>query len=336
MKTFATPGILKQGLHPDPLDPRVPAPDRRTWPARQPPASASAEMHAFRAALTLDGAHDVRASVIDDLCAYYNLTPEQCVQRCIGWEQWSIEEWQACSGELPDALRRFYQTTQSWSFDLLWYAYLQAEGYAYPVSVAIARTVPRPGTGLRHLDFGSGIGATSQLFARLGYETDLADVSPTLLSFARFRLERRSESARFIDLNTTALEPGRYDVITAIDTLVHVPDVPVAARTLHQALRPGGLLFANFDVRPKTAENALHLYDNDLPLRWALQRAGFEPEVSLDGMITRYRKVDTTGAAHRLRGVRDTVLLRSPLRPTYRMARVALRRPLTRLRRSES
>ena len=89
---------------------------------------------------------------------------------------------------------------------------------------------------------------------------------------------------------------------------------------------PGGLLFANFDVRPATFENAWHLYDDDLPLRWKLQRVGFEPEEVLDGMITRYRRVETDSVVHQVRGMRDRVLLRSPLRPAIRRTRALLRR----------
>jgi SAM-dependent methyltransferase len=219
----------------------------------------------------------------------------------------------------------FYQSTQSWAFDLLWYGYLQAEGVEYPVSVAMARTLPSlRGTAGRHLDFGSGVGTTSQFFSQLGYETELADISTSLLDFARFRLERRGQPARYLNLNHVTLEPGRYDVITAVDTLVHVPDLAATARMLHRALRPGGILFANFDVRPRTAENAWHLYDDDLPLRWTLQRIGFEPEESLDGMITRYRRVEPRGLSHAARGVRDLILLRSPLRPAYRSVKAVL------------
>jgi 2-polyprenyl-3-methyl-5-hydroxy-6-metoxy-1,4-benzoquinol methylase len=56
---------------------------------------------------------------------------------------------------------------------------------------------------------------TSQLFAKAGYETTLADVSTSLLDFARYRFSRRGEAARFTDLNDEKLETGRYDVITA-------------------------------------------------------------------------------------------------------------------------
>jgi SAM-dependent methyltransferase len=315
------PRVLKQGQHADPLDPALPRPDPRLWPVQQRRAFTSPEMRSYRESLLLDASDDVRAAILDDLSTFFGLEPEECVRRCIDWEQWTLDEWQRQRRDSPEDLVAFYKETKSWAFDLLWYAYLQAEGYSYPVSVAIAQTVPPRHPDARHLDFGSGVGATSQLFARLGYQTDLADISTSLLAFGRFRLERREERATYIDLNSTVLEDARYDVITAIDTLVHVPDVPGTARLLHRALRPGGLLFANFDVRPKSDENAAFLYEDDLPLRWQLQRAGFEPEESLDGMITKYRRVEPKGVAHRLRGVRDVALLRSPARPLYRSLR---------------
>jgi 2-polyprenyl-3-methyl-5-hydroxy-6-metoxy-1,4-benzoquinol methylase len=316
--SVSTPEVrLKQGAHPDPLD--------KTRPTLQPHPWASSDMQAFRAALVAPEAEGTRAGVLDDLSAYYKMTPEECVERCINWEAWSVQEWKSTRRDSPEGLAEFYKTIQSWSFDLLWYAYLQAEGVAYPVGVVIAGSLPGRRPGARHLDFGSGVGVTSQLFARLGYETELADVSTSLLAFARFRLERRGEAATYIDLNTTGLGVARYDVITAVDTLVHVPDLKATAQMLHRAIRPGGYLFANFDVRPRTDENAWHLYEDDLPLRWQLQRVGFEPEETLDGMVTRYRRVDSTGLAHSARGVRDTVLLRSPLRRIVRTARARLR-----------
>lgn len=319
------PRQLKQGQHPDPLDQAQPRPDPGQWSARQRQAFGSREMRLYRHALRLYAQSDVRHSVLDDLSTFFDLEPAESARRCIEWERWAQKEWYEERRDSSEAIAAFYRKTRSWAFDLLWYAYLQAEGYCYPVSVAIAQTLPEAEPGMRHLDFGSGIGATSQLFARRGYATTLADISTSLLAFARFRLERRGDHASYLDLNAATLEADRYDVITAIDTLVHIPDVPGTAQMLHRALRPRGLLFANFDVRPKSAENAAFLYEDDLPLRWHLQRAGFEPEVDLDGMITQYRRVETQSFAHRLRGMRDLALLRGPIRPAYRSVRLRLR-----------
>ena len=95
------------------------------------------------------------------------------------------------------------------AFDLLWFAYLQAEGYGLPTSVLALQAIGTRDHGPAHLDFGSGAGVTSQVFARAGYETTLADISTSLLDFARFRLSRRGAIARFIDLNEEKLGTGR-------------------------------------------------------------------------------------------------------------------------------
>jgi SAM-dependent methyltransferase len=320
---------LKQGAHPDPLEPAQAQPDPADWTTRQREAFGSREMQLYRAGLSLERAGDVRASVVDDLSAYFGFSPQECVQRCLDWERWSVEEWQARGRDSSQSLTQFYRTTQSWAFDLLWYAYLQAEGFHYPVPVVIARALP-PDSGVRpqrrHLDFGSGVGDAAQLFSRLGFHSVLADISTSLLSFARFRLERRGDRCDYLDLNDATLGQGEYDVITAIDTLVHVPDFVATATALHRALKPGGYLYTNFDVRPVSAENAWHLYADDLPLYWQLQRVGFEPVRNLDRRIACFRRVEPVGAAHRLRGVRDWVLLRSALRPAYRSARAEIAR----------
>ena len=110
-------------------------------------------------------------------------------------------------------------------------------------------------------------------------------------------------------------------MITAIDTLHHVPNLDRVLPQLHAALKPGGLLFANFEPRPATDENALHLYDERPP--GALEAA---PRGLRTGRIDRgadhpLPQVEPRGLAHQLRGGRDLVLLRSPLRPAYRRLR---------------
>ncbi|MFN8037019.1 MAG: class I SAM-dependent methyltransferase [Acidimicrobiia bacterium] len=317
-----------QGRHPDPLDPTAAPADRSTWTALRAEAFDSPEMGEFRRALLVPGRPDVRSSVIDDLSTYYGFEPEDCVRRCVEWERWSVEEWKATHREGADDSTEFYRSTRSWSFDLLWYAYLQTEGFAYPESIVTARFLRSRRPGGRHLDFGSGTGVTGLLFDALGYETELADIASSMLEFARYRYDRRGRTARFIDLNEDELESDRYDVITALDVLAHVPDIDQAAQTLHRALRPGGWLVANFDVRARGEdETAWHLYQDDLPLRAAVQRAGFRPRACLDGKFC-YERVERSGAAKRLTGATDWLLLESPLRPALRRTKRAARRLL--------
>jgi SAM-dependent methyltransferase len=255
--------------------------------------------------------------VLNDLSSYSGLAATECVRRCQDWEAWSVEEWSAADRSDPSAVTAFYQTTESWAFDLLWYAYLQADGYADPTSVLALRAVGADGHGRSHLDFGSGVGVTSQLFASAGYDTTLADISTSLLGFARHRLQRRGEHARLVDLNIEEIGTGQYDVITALDTLAHIPDLAATAQTLHRALKPGGRLVTNFGVRPPSPENAWHLYDDDLDLRAIVHRAGFVPAGRFGTYIV-YRGVGPLSRAQRLRGRRDQLTLTSGARRAAR------------------
>ncbi len=84
-------------------------------------------MVCYRAALALAPDQGIRESILDDLSTYFALSPDECVRRCLEWEQWSVLEWSARPRNTPAELRDFYLSTASWCFDLLWYAYLQAE-----------------------------------------------------------------------------------------------------------------------------------------------------------------------------------------------------------------
>lgn len=302
-------GRLKQGAHIDPLAPdyRPPAPSEMADAWRS--ALTSREFGVYCDALRLPGIDDLRAAIVDDLSTYYQMTPEQCVERCIHWEEWSVEEWARGDRSTLDGMREFYNSTQSWSFDLAWYAYLQAVGAMYPAAVIAARALRPPAEAPRCLDFGSGAGDLGQLLSALGYRVDLADVSRPLLKFARWRLERRGQQAGYLDLNDVSLPTDTYDAIMAKDVLVHVPNFEQSVRDLHRALRPNGLLIASFDTRPPSPENAWHLYSDDTVMRRAVQDIGFEQIGSMDGHLFVYERVDANSPAHLLRRGRNALVL---------------------------
>jgi SAM-dependent methyltransferase len=308
---FVAPLPSSQGVHIDPLAKDEPNPN--LWSEVQRAAWFSEEMRLFRECLQYGGM-DVRSSVLDDLSQYYGLPPEECLQRCLHWEEWSVSEWHAGNRSTHDGLRDFYNSVQSWSFDLLWYAYLQATGFGFPSSVIIARFAQKKCPGGRHLDFGSGVGVTSQLFARLGFDTTCADVSKTLLDFAQWRIARRGDRAGILDLNQGELAKDQYDVVTAVDTLTHVPDFDATVHTLHRAIRPGGWLFTNFDVRKKGTEgSAWHLYEDALDLEFRLRRIGFARRAKLGGAILCYERTDPSSTLHQVRTLRDRVTLQPPI-----------------------
>jgi SAM-dependent methyltransferase len=285
-------------------------------------------MTVFRESLRFEDG-DLRDSILDDLATYHGITPEQARLRCLSWEERSVQEWEASNADDDAGRVAFYRTMQSWSYDLMWWAYLQAEMHAEPSSVVAMRFLQAKMVGRRHLDFGSGVGVTGQMFAATGWTTTLADLSSTLLGFARFRLERRGQGAEYVDLHRQALPAGAYDAITAIDTLAHVPDVYRTACELHDVLVSNGILIANFDIRSAAPETAWHLHDDDLRARYELRRAGFRQIGHLGGGLVAYRKVDDHGLARARRRARDWITLVSPPR---RAVRAAYRLILTKAR----
>lgn len=304
---------MTTNVHPDPLV--TAPPDRSAWPPYWQQLLTSEPMRQFRAGLQLTPETSVRDSVIDDLCTFYACSPEECVEQCVHWGRYFDEEWDAAPN-----LSEFHRTSKSSSFSLLWWAYCQAEGYEWSQSAGAAEATLRTGVRSgRHLDFGCGPAVTSQLFARLGFETTAADISTSMLDFARFRFARRGMQATFLDLNDGEIGMAQYDVITALSVLWLVPDFEGTVRRLHAALKPNGLLFA--DITPSKSEDARwQVYSEDLPIRRKLHAAGFDPLIRLPYMGTLYRRVSSHGPAHAVRGARDLVML-SPLRQIYRDVR---------------
>ena len=264
----------------------------------------SDEMSLFRDALLVDGFSNVRDSIVDDLRGYF--TDEYF--------------------SLPRAGDRARDEVALWGINLLWYLWQQADGFAYPVHVEISRNIRAGGAGASHLDFGSGVGVTSQVLHALGYSIDLADSEGGLLDFARFRLGRRGISARYVDVERQPLQRDFYDVVTAIDSLMFVPNLPAAARDIRSAMRPGGVLFANFDTRRDANAGWPILYHDDLWLRQRLQEVGFEPERKLGYGIRRYRAVAVRGVSHAVRTARDALLF--PTRRLYWATRARLARKM--------
>ncbi len=164
--------------------------------------------------------------------------------------------------------------------------------------------------GRDYLDFGSGTGTTAQLFARLGFRTTMADISTSLLDYASWRMERHGDQVTRIDLGTEQLPTNAYDFITALDTLVHVPDFDATAHDLRRVIRPGGYLLANFDVRAKDDYGSLwHLHNDIHVVDHRLRAAGFVRTHTLADLTRCYVAVDPTRLSFKLAMAIDTVVI---------------------------
>lgn len=315
-----------QGRHVDPDSPDTAPPATARWTKAHAAAVAGPTMELFAEALRPVDGGTPREGVLGDLAEHFGISPAAALEHCLNWESASLTEWEAAPRDTLEGIADFYDTATSWAFDLSWYNYLQVSGTAYPKSVIVAdRLGWTPGT--RVLDYGSGVGATAQLAAALGCEVTLADVAAPLLDFARWRLDRRGVQASYLHL-PALLPPAHFDVVTALDVMAHIPPAELrgVVDALHATLRPDGLLVTGYDVRRASRENAWHLHEDDLPLRWEVARAGFRPAELIDGTTWIYRAGPTHGLRWELFRAVSWARLASPPARAVRRARRAFAR----------
>ncbi|ARQ67963.1 class I SAM-dependent methyltransferase [Streptomyces marincola] len=106
----------------------------------------------------------------------------------------------------------------------------------------LLRHLPRP-CG-RALDVGCGTGTFARRLAGLGIDVDAIDPSAEAIAAARALSARtpgdRAPNWRQADVTAVELPGGRYDFISCLASLHHMPFGTVAA--LRDALAPGGVL----------------------------------------------------------------------------------------------
>ncbi|QDH70420.1 bifunctional 2-polyprenyl-6-hydroxyphenol methylase/3-demethylubiquinol 3-O-methyltransferase UbiG [Marilutibacter alkalisoli] len=103
-----------------------------------------------------------------------------------------------------------------------------------------------PLQGARALDVGCGGGLLSEALAGEGAEVTAIDLAPELVKVARLhRLETGvSVDYRLQSVESLAAEmPGRFDAVTCMEMLEHVPDPAAIVRACATLLKPGGRLF---------------------------------------------------------------------------------------------
>jgi len=101
-------------------------------------------------------------------------------------------------------------------------------------------------SGARALDVGCGGGLLSESLARAGALVTAIDLAPTMVETARLHaldsgltIDYRMQSAEML-LNSHA---GKFDVVTCMEMLEHVPDPAATIEVLARLTRPGGDVF---------------------------------------------------------------------------------------------
>ena len=99
--------------------------------------------------------------------------------------------------------------------------------------------------GARVLDVGCGGGLLAESLARAGADVTAIDLAPTMIETARLhaldsglRIDYQVESAESL-----VARPARYDVVTCMEMVEHVPDPAATIAVLGALTRPGGDVF---------------------------------------------------------------------------------------------
>lgn len=110
--------------------------------------------------------------------------------------------------------------------------------------------------GKRVLDVGCGGGILSESMAARGADVTGIDLSEKALSVARLHLLESGRNVRYVlqSAEDHARETaGRYDVVTCMEMLEHVPDPASTIRACATMVRPGGtVFFSTLNRNPKS------------------------------------------------------------------------------------
>lgn len=134
--------------------------------------------------------------------------------------------------------KTFDQRAASWDDDPRKVA--RAEAMAAAIRAAVPITA-----GMRMLEYGCGTGLLSFALAPFPGEAVLTDVSDGMLAVLRDKIERFAAPnfrAAKLDLLADPLPAERYDLVTMLMVLHHIPDTDAILRKLQAILAPGGRL----------------------------------------------------------------------------------------------
>ena len=111
--------------------------------------------------------------------------------------------------------------------------------------------------GQRSLDVGCGGGILAEAMARRANHVTGIDLATRPLGVARLHaLESGVENIEYREIAAEALAaeaPGRFDVVTCMEMLEHVPDPSSVVRACATLVRPGGwVFFSTLNRNPKS------------------------------------------------------------------------------------
>lgn len=228
----------------------------------------------WREALIRDGGNDLQQTLLEELQEYFSIDRSTVEERCRVASKSLRETWNKSVDEVDvDSVVRFY-ADEMYVYSLMWWHTLDED--ASPLSYVLGLEIARSRSGRRYLDFGSGVGSGILLFAKHGFAVTQADVSPTMLEFARWRITKHGYTTSTIDLRAQALPADAYDFVTAMDVFEHLTNPLQTVDVLAKAIQSGGYLFGRFAAEEHDEFHPQHIVHDFQPTFARLRQHGFQ------------------------------------------------------------
>jgi SAM-dependent methyltransferase len=131
--------------------------------------------------------------------------------------------------------------------DSMWFDYALSTNVRGRALCDLTRRLPQaPSQAGRFLDVGCGFGGLMVAFARQGFEVRGIELDPQRVQFARancadFGLESVVRAGDILD-DGLAAALGQFDIVSMIDVIEHVADMPRALEHVVSLLNPGGIV----------------------------------------------------------------------------------------------
>lgn len=152
---------------------------------------------------------------------------------------------------MSDAAHANFSQAELNKFDELAHRWWDPNGESRPLHDLnpVRLAYVRERAGLRDvevLDVGCGGGLLSEALAREGARVTGIDLAPQVLEVARLHLFESGLTLDYREISVEALAaeaPARFDVITCMEMIEHVPDPASVITACAGLLKPGGRLF---------------------------------------------------------------------------------------------
>jgi len=267
-------------------------------------------------------------NAVMELQNYFGIESNKVRSRMINGGKMLADEWNCYFRNRKMEYKNiieFYDNTINEIFELMfWHC---KEFPNKPLQYVFALDVAKRRGYKRYLDYGSGVGTAGILFAKNDFQVTLADISSKNLDFCRFRFKDRNLTANFIDLKNDGLEGRKYDFITCLDVLEHIPNPIGTLMTLRSCLADGGLLIVNVPFG-KDEDRPMHIV-TDVRIADKIRALGFSYDRTLANeckkLTKKYilvlKKVDRSCVSNKLYLIYDSIPMgiRRPLSKVIRM-----------------